>query len=44
VREVFKRLDYNQSGTLGTDELVRIAEALLPFKATAPQLRYFRCE
>jgi hypothetical protein len=43
VKEAFKRLDLNQTGTLDVDELSRIAAAVVPFEASADQLRYFRC-
>ena len=42
VREAFKRLDHNKSGTLMAAELARVADSLLPFTATAAQLHYFR--
>ena len=42
MRQIFKKLDLNMSGTLEVEELAHLASSMVPFEPTESQLTYFR--
>lgn len=43
MRQVFRKLDLNQSGTLEIEELAQLASNMLPCQPNQWQMTYFKC-